>query len=232
MGGLAQLGARVALTGLALLATLGAGPPAHAQKTPHKHGGTHTSPHLQARPKKSPKPHGHQVSVTPTPTPTPTATVTKAATPPPAPVVVTTPAPARVVLPRTVSTHVPLTAPSPPAPRPRRTTAALPADHRDHRDDSTLGSLATFARAAQDNVKLPAGVLLVVVVFLLVQYRIDRRDPKLRMAAESSTEELEFGLPRNAPAPRAPRTVPLAVRAVRGSVAPTSTSPAEGPVAG
>jgi hypothetical protein len=120
-------------------------------------------------------------------------------------------------LPRTQP--LPTTAPRPAA-RPSRSasTAALPADHRDHRD----GGLATVARAAQQHVTWPAGLLLLVVGFLVVQNRIDRKDPKLRVLPVWSEEELEFALPRRRP--RVPRRVPVAVRQVPGSIGPTSVA--------
>jgi hypothetical protein len=41
--------------------------------------------------------------------------------------------------------------------------------------------------------ELPLGLVIVVVLFLLVQHRIDRRDPKLAHAPSNEPETLEFG---------------------------------------
>ncbi len=50
----------------------------------------------------------------------------------------------------------------------------------------------TFRNAAREPT-LPLTVLLVVVAFLLVQNRIDRRDPKLAAALAEAEPELVFG---------------------------------------
>jgi hypothetical protein len=58
------------------------------------------------------------------------------------------------------------------------------------------GVLPAVQSAVQRTVQQPAApvaMALAVLLFLLVQHRIDRRDPKLRVSPLGAYEELEFG---------------------------------------
>jgi hypothetical protein len=47
----------------------------------------------------------------------------------------------------------------------------------------------------RDHGTFPLALLAIVIFFLIVQNRIDRRDPKLALAAVSADEDLEFRPP-------------------------------------
>jgi hypothetical protein len=58
------------------------------------------------------------------------------------------------------------------------------------------GALPAVQNIVQKSVRHPEAPIalgLVVLLFLLVQHRIDRRDPKLHTSAAGPYEELEFG---------------------------------------
>lgn len=131
----------------------------------------------------------------------PTGAATTAATSRPA----TRPAP--VV--RLTTSATPTPAPAPAGPTPS-VTAPTP-DSRE--DDST--ARRTFAQVGESlavatrDPQLPLGVLLAVVVFVLVQNRIDRRDPKLATARTTAPTDLEFSPPvRRSDPPRPRRRAP------------------------
>jgi hypothetical protein len=61
---------------------------------------------------------------------------------------------------------------------------------------SGSGALPVVQNIVQRSVRHPEAPIAlggVVLLFLLVQHRIDRRDPKLRVSARGPYEELEFG---------------------------------------
>ncbi|MDT7572878.1 MAG: hypothetical protein QOE05_3052 [Actinomycetota bacterium] len=58
------------------------------------------------------------------------------------------------------------------------------------------GAIPVVQNLVQRSVQHPEAPLAlgaVVLLFLLVQHRIDRRDPKLRVSPRGMSEELEFG---------------------------------------
>ena len=55
------------------------------------------------------------------------------------------------------------------------------------------------------NSGLPLGAFLLLGLFLLIQDRVDRRDPKLALAPEYPEPHLLFGPPPDDPAPGADR---------------------------
>jgi hypothetical protein len=214
VGRLRRATGRLVVVSLAALTTTALAVPAAQAKKPV--GRPHPHPHTKAS------------KTVATPTPTPTSTPRGAVTASPTPSARPTASPASVAQaiierPRTRH-HVVVVAPVTPAPRPKPSRTALPADPRDHRDDGTLAALATFVHAAKD-VRWPAGLLVVIVAFLLAQSSIDRRDPKLRLPPETYEEELDFGLTRLAPEPV--RYVDVGIRQVTGPVAATSVSLSE-----
>ena len=58
--------------------------------------------------------------------------------------------------------------------------------------DRFLGGLATVAEGVLSQPGFPISLLLVVVMFLVAQNRIDRRDPKLAMAPVYPDPHLDF----------------------------------------
>jgi hypothetical protein len=58
-----------------------------------------------------------------------------------------------------------------------------------------LGQVATAVAANADKAAFPFVLLVMVALFLAVQNRIDRRDPKLALAPVRADEELEFSPP-------------------------------------
>lgn len=188
---------------------------------------------MQAAPKSpSPKPTtpgkgGGKPTPAPTavpttaPTPTPTTARTPAPTSPPTSPPTGTPrtptaAPARDVVtgpgtpgsrpPRGAAPVVPATA-SPTAAPPSPTPTARPEDDSTAR--RTFAQVGESLAVATRDPQLPLGVLLAVVVFVLVQNRIDRRDPKLHAQGLGPPLDLEFAPPvRRTDAPRPPRRAP------------------------
>ena len=168
---------------------------------------------------------GHGNTATPTPTPTPVATATGSpkATP------LATPAATAVPVATTAAAVAPVRQGQPqdretpeatarPSASPRATAAA--AQHQRRRDSEGLSTVAhSFAQAATTSPQLPLGLLAAVLLFLAVQNRIDRRDPKLSVTEASSSLELEFRTIR--------RPEPPAVRRRR---VPVLLSPAAGAV--
>ncbi|MEX2291530.1 MAG: hypothetical protein WD794_14555 [Mycobacteriales bacterium] len=61
-----------------------------------------------------------------------------------------------------------------------------------HLASALPGLATTTAQAVGDTPELPLGIAAVVVLFLLLQNRIDRRDPKLALARIEDDEPLEF----------------------------------------
>lgn len=57
-------------------------------------------------------------------------------------------------------------------------------------------SVQRVAAVAVDNPGFPLALALVVLLFLLVQYHIDRRDPKLALAPVHADPDLKFEPPR------------------------------------
>ncbi|MDT7537258.1 MAG: hypothetical protein QOI82_843 [Actinomycetota bacterium] len=58
------------------------------------------------------------------------------------------------------------------------------------------GALPVVQNIVQRSVQhpeAPIALCAIALLFLLVQHRIDRRDPKLRVAPRGQYEELEFG---------------------------------------
>jgi hypothetical protein len=191
---------------------------------------------LRPTPKPTTKvPPGH-ASPSPTPSATVQATTTPATTPSSAP-----PATAAVVA--TVSSPVATSPPArpravivAPAPAPRPSLGPSPvaarpvARHQPRRDDERLSDVAhSFARVATASPQLPLGVIGAVLLFLVVQNRIDRKDPKLAITDASSSVELDFRpVRRRLPEPER-RRVPLTIRPVPGPVAATDTTVDRGP---
>lgn len=162
--------------------------------------------------------HGNGKPAPPTPTAAPTSRPTTA--PRPAPAVAPSRAPV-VVLPREPRgpAQVPAAVPAatPAAPRARtapRRLAAQPA-----RPAGVAPVAKALTGIATNDPQLPLGILVVVATFLLVQGRIDRKDPKL---TDTATDDLVFNLPRR---PQEVVAVPRqAAKVVRVAVAPDPTS--------
>ena len=175
-------------------------PPGHA--TPS----ATSSPTVQATP---------SATATPADTPSAAAAVTPAGTPVapssprafPGTVVVAPPAPPRLSVSRPAAPDQPVT------------------QHQPQRDDERLSDVAhSFARVATASPQLPLGVIVAVLLFLVVQSRIDRKDPKLAITDASSSVELEFR-PVRRPLPEPERRhVPLTIRPVAGRVAATDVA--------
>ena len=158
-------------------------------------------------------------------TPAPPAAPTSAPAPvrSPAPAVAPVRTPVRPVPGRGGSPGAGAPAPGPAAPaattppRPSRPVAPVV------EEPTKPAGVAPVARAltgiATNDPQLPLGIVLVVVTFLLVQSRIDRKDPKL---AETAKDDLVFNLPRR---PQEVIAVPRhAATVVRVAVAPDPTS--------
>jgi len=58
-----------------------------------------------------------------------------------------------------------------------------------------IPALNSLVQKTASHPQVPVGIALVVLLFLLVQHRIDRRDPKLALAPRESPEDLGFGSP-------------------------------------
>jgi hypothetical protein len=58
---------------------------------------------------------------------------------------------------------------------------------------AVLPVVHTIVQRSVSHPEAPLALGLVVVLFLLVQHRIDRRDPKLARAASREPADLEFG---------------------------------------
>lgn len=199
----------------------GAAPHQAAHQQPHQHRPT---------PKPSSKvPPGH-ASPTPSPTPSPSARVTAPATAVPSSTTRSTPsaaatsaAPAATA--RAVAHHttpVAVVTARPTATR-RAATPQPTATHQRWREDETFGAAAhSIAKVATTSPQLPLGVLGAVLLFLAVQNRIDRRDPKLAVSDASSSLEMEFhAVRRRTPEPPRRRTVPLTIRTAPGAITAT-----------
>ena len=149
------------------------------------------------------------------PTPAPTTAAPRPATTTAAPRPATTtaaPRPATTSAPRTVSRPRrlgPPTAPSTTAPARPSTTpspaAAVPEDDSTAR--RTFESVSETLAVAGRDPELPLGVLAVVAAFLLLQNRIDRRDPKLAGAGgdREVDPDLAFRPPVRMPSAPQPR---------------------------
>ena len=198
---------RLAVSGLVLLAVL-LPTAAEAAPKPH-HGNPHATPAASpagtsGKPAKPHHPHPHA-----TPTPTPTPVQTPVATPTAAPTTAPTPAAAPVHAARPTKHYVRRVAPAAAAVAPASRPSVKPAAPRPvHRpvappQPSSLTTAIThvdqLAPQLKRNASLPLGLLAAVFLFLAVQGRIDRRDPKLRVTEASSTDELTFSLPRGLP---------------------------------
>jgi hypothetical protein len=181
------------------------------------------NPSVSASSKPKP-PRGKPGSPTPTPSPTATATPTRSASPRPAvtsgtttAATPTTSSPVPEASPTrrgsrqgavagsgtstATTTATPTATPAPPAsPAPAPAPAALAPDLR-----SAPAVARRIARVATNDPQLPLGILVLVGLFLLVQGRIDRRDPTLLRAWADYPEELDFDPPATGtPAPGAP----------------------------
>ncbi|HVU72501.1 MAG TPA: Ig-like domain repeat protein [Mycobacteriales bacterium] len=72
-------------------------------------------------------------------------------------------------------------------------TTTAPTTPRRAEDDSSFGStVQNLIKEAPTRAALPVALLLVVALFLLVQDRLDRSDPKLALAPVRSDDDLEF----------------------------------------
>jgi hypothetical protein len=133
-------------------------------------------------------------SVTPTPAVTPAAAVIPAATVAPAAPAVTVP-PVVVAVPPPARRFV---GPSPPAPTPvRRASPFAPAPSRPLASIGPIPGLTTLTpevlRTAT-HLKIPLALAGLIVLFLIVQTRIDRQDPKLARAPTNADDDaLSFG---------------------------------------
>lgn len=163
------------------------------------------------RPQASPSP-----SPSPTPTPIPTPTKSPAAAGPgpsapasagPVPASVSSGSRRVVNNPPTRRSGTPGSASSPAAtrsPSARPVEAADAANPR-RRFDQVTGGLASAA----SNPELPLGALGAMLLFLLIQNRIDKRDPKLALAHDEDAFELAFAAPvRRTDPPVKPRLAP------------------------
>ena len=188
--------------GLLVTAALAVPAPAWAAPKPH--------PHASPKPRHVPPKKAAQPAPQPTPQPTPTAVVTRATPPAVRTVVGPRPTPQQVTVrhSRPVREHAPavepVRKPAPPAPR------AVP---RPRSLAHALSAPQVLVPALRRNASVPIGMIVALVLFLFVQGRIDRRDPKLLLQARSD-EELVFGLPRGFPEsthsrPTAPRSATL-----------------------
>lgn len=205
---------RWAAGSLLLLVGLAAPTPAWAATEPHSHGGPRPTHAPKAKPTHAPKTRHTK----PTPRPRPTHSP-KAQHPTPTPS--TAPAPTPTALPQhTPAAH--LEAPVPPRPAVRHHTVrharvappkvtAPVARHvapalrartavRPTSLTQALSKPAVLAPALRRNASVPVALLVALVLFLFVQGRIDRRDPKLRQAT-TGDDELVFSLPKGVPQP-------------------------------
>jgi hypothetical protein len=82
----------------------------------------------------------------------------------------------------------------------RKPSATVPAATEPTSLTQALSKPDVLAPALRRNASLPMGMLVALVLFLFVQGRIDRRDPKLLMQ-DTTDDELVFGLPRGNPQP-------------------------------
>ncbi len=175
----------------------------------------------KAKPTATPRGKGGgrpQTSPTPTPTRSPTvAAPAPRATTPPAPVATRTGAvfgpritPSNLAT-RRASTSAPQSTPSA-----SRSAAAIPADPAapvEPADAATprrrFDQVSESFAIAASNPQLPLGVLGAMLLFLLVQNRIDRKDPKLGLVNADGDLELEFRAPvRRTDPPVRPRAAP------------------------
>lgn len=111
--------------------------------------------------------------------------------------------------------------------RPRATQPAAPEQFRLHHDErAELGPIVhSLSQGATSNPQLPLGLFGVLGVFLLVQNRIDRRDPKLAVTQAWSSVELEFAAVRRKPAAVRKAQLPVRLRQVERPVAATDLLP-------
>jgi hypothetical protein len=75
---------------------------------------------------------------------------------------------------------------------------AIPAWRRDDSDHANRGVVRAFTtglRSAGQTAGFPALLIAVMVVFLLIQHRLDRRDEKLSRAEWTTDQGLEFSAP-------------------------------------
>jgi hypothetical protein len=82
------------------------------------------------------------------------------------------------------------------APQPALRRTGIAPEHSDIGVLPGTDVLPAVQNAVQRTVQQPAApvaIALAVLLFLLVQHRIDSRDPKLRVSPLGSYEELEFG---------------------------------------
>jgi hypothetical protein len=60
-------------------------------------------------------------------------------------------------------------------------------------DTGALPVVQSIAHASVQHPEAPLALIAIVLLFLLFQHRIDRRDPKLRVLVSGPLDELEFG---------------------------------------
>lgn len=110
------------------------------------------------------------------------------------------------------------------APRPEPTELL-----RLHHDDrAELGPLVqSLSQGATSNPQLPLGLFAVLGLFLMVQNRIDRRDPKLSATQAWSSVELDFRPVRRAPAAVRRRELPVRLHQVDRPVRAADPVPLE-----
>jgi hypothetical protein len=60
-------------------------------------------------------------------------------------------------------------------------------------DADVLPAVKNIVTHSVQHPETPIALGLILVLFLLVQHRFDRRDPKLRVAPRGETDELRFG---------------------------------------
>jgi hypothetical protein len=203
------------LAGVLVLST-GPTAAASAKGRPSPKPTTHVPPgRATPSPTASPTPQVSATTAAPTTTPRSTSLVA-------APSVSATPVATAVAVRHTV-TEAALASPSV-APRATASPAALPARHQPLRDDLALAGVAhSLARVATTSPQLPLGLFGVLLLFLVVQNRIDRRDPKLVLNDASSSLELEFRPVRGTIREPVRRHVPLTIAPAPGPVAATDT---------
>lgn len=179
--------------------------PAEAKTKPHP-------AHGQVKQHKVPKP---KQTTAPAPTqPAPTVTTR----PPATTAVRTTPTKRRGVA-APIEHAAPAAHPAAPKPKPRRKPNAKPHPQPQPRQVAPR-KVSHLTPVVAETASIPLGLIAVLVAFFVLQSRIDRRDPKLRVTEASSTDELVFNLPRGVPA-----TVPRRHVALRTSVlSPVATS--------
>lgn len=87
------------------------------------------------------------------------------------------------------------------APSPTGTAAAVATRHRDQEPSGAPAVARRIVKVTSSDPGLPLGILVLVVVFLVLQNRIDRKDPKL--TGLPPQVDLDFGPPATGTPPAA-----------------------------